>query len=172
MTWRVHLHDHESPEPRNGEGSHRQRLLEGRDFGDGVQDGQRHYAIGYAAYEVESDWSAEVVHDEVEVFDARRVDCLFEPSRQPGPGVVEVLRAVRESKTLHVERDTFETSTGQFGQHFSVEVCRRRHTVEADHCRTIALVHKRRTLGARLQMLDREVPLFYQDGFDDLANAS
>ena len=94
-----------SPIRRRAKGSIDHGRLNAVDLDQGVEHRQRADPVRHRRGDLEPDRPADVVHDEVEAVEPERVDRRAREPAEPGPGVVEVLRAVGEPEAGEVERD-------------------------------------------------------------------
>ncbi len=85
-----------------------------------IEDSQRCDAVRNRRGELEPDWPADVVHDEVEALEAKRIDRGDAETPQPSPRVVVAGRAVRQPETRQVERDPSQPARPQLGNHFAI----------------------------------------------------
>lgn len=136
---RVQLPHPQPPEPGDRDGTHRQRLGETGHCSEGVQDRQRLHAARHAPDEAKPDRAAEVVDHEVERLDAGGAQCLLQPRRQAGPGVVDVDRPLGEPEPGEVQRHALKPSRSERRQDLAIEVGSGRHPVETDDRRPCAL---------------------------------
>jgi hypothetical protein len=100
-----------------------------------VERRQRQNAVGIAHGPFAADRSPDVVYDDVAAIHVQRIDRVTHPSRQPRPGVVEVLRPVGEAQPREVEGDRPQSLLGERGDHLPVQEGARGNAVDEHHGR-------------------------------------